>query len=714
MNIEELIGRMTPEQKAAQLTQLGAQMLGDPDHPDITGLVAALDVSREELDTVGSTLNTSGPKARLAIQRAHMAADPNHIPLVFMQDVIHGYRTVYPIPLAMAATFDPALVRELAAMAAEEASAAGVDVAFSPMVDVSRDARWGRVMESAGEDVYLNCVMADAQVRGYLDGGMLSCVKHYAAYGAGEAGRDYNAVDISEGRLRERYLPPYKAAIDAGARCVMPSFNSLNGIPSVANPWLMNTVLRGEWGFDGVVVSDYGAVGELLRHGICGSGGDAAELALSCGCDLEMMTPHYLHSLKRLLSEGRVTMEQVDACVRRVLELKQRLGLFDRPEGRTDPEKYAALALSPDNRRKARLAAEQSAVLLKNDGLLPFDPGVKRVAVIGPYADDGMIMGFWSVNGRPEETVTLRRGIGQRLPGAEIRYAAGCSGEPVTDDASGLAEAAELADWAQQVILVLGESGLHSGESQSRARLELSDAQLALFRTVQAHCESTAVLLMCGRPLAIPELAREARAILCMWQPGLEGGSAAARLLYGDVSPCGHLPMSFPVTTGQEPVSYDMMTTGRMPEDPWHSEGAAFHTRYLDCPVMPLYPFGFGLTYTEFRFSDERLSAPVLTADGSLTASCTVTNTGSREAACVVQLYLRDPVASTVRPVRELKGFRRLTLAPGASAEVAFTVTEPMLRFMTAAKGFASEKGAFDVWLAPDAVSGVPLRFELV
>ena len=714
MDIEKLLAQMSLEQKAAQLTQFGAQMLNDPEHPDITGLVGRLAVTQEELDTVGSTLNTSGPRARLALQEAHMAADPNHIPLVFMQDVIHGYRTIYPVPLGMAATFDPELVRQLAAMAAEEAASAGVDVAFSPMVDLSRDARWGRVMEGGGEDVHLNCVMADAQVRGYLDKGMQSCVKHFACYGAGEAGRDYNTVDMSESRLRERFLPPYKAALDAGARCIMPSFNTLNGVPSVANPLLMNRILREEWGFDGVVVSDYGAVGELLNHGVAADGDDCAAMAMGCGCDLEMMTVHYLRSLKKLLADGRVTMEQIDNGVRRMLKLKQELGLFEHPEGRTDAEKYEAVCLSPKHRELARKAAEQSAVLLKNDGLLPLTTDVRKVAIIGPYADDGMIMGFWAMNGRAEETVTIRQGVNKRLTDTEVRCCKGCPGDPVTDDLSMIPEAEELAAWADQVILVLGESGLHSGESQSRARLELSDAQLALFRAVNAKCHHTAVLLMCGRPLAIPELADEARAILCMWQPGTEGGNAAARLLYGDAAPCGHLPMSFPVTTGQEPISYDMDPTGRMPADPWHSEGFAYHSRYLDCPVMPLYPFGYGLTYTDFALTEPRLSSALMSMGGSLRASVTVTNTGCREGACVVQLYIHDVVGSTSRPVRQLKDFRKLTLAPGEKAEVTFTITEAMLRFMTAKGEFAAEKGMFEVFMALDAVSGEKLKFELV
>ena len=713
MDFDKLIASMTLRQKAAQLTQFGAQLLDDPDHPDITGAAGYLDVTEDDLRLCGSVFNTSGPEARIHIQDAHLAGDPNKIPLVFMQDVIHGLRTIYPIPLAMAASFDPALVEELAHMAADEASAAGVDVAFSPMVDMSRDARWGRVMEGGGEDVHLNCVMAAAQVKGYAAGGMDSCVKHYACYGAGEAGRDYNTVDMSEARLREHYLPAYKAALDAGAGSIMPSFNSMNGVPSIANKLLMNKILRDEWQFDGLVVSDYGAVAELINHGAAADEADAAQLAIEAGCDLEMMSPCYVHALEKLLEEGRITMAQIDARVLAVLRYKEKLGLFENPHGRTDARKYAEVCLSPAHREKARRAAEQTAVLLKNDGVLPLSDKAKKIAVIGPFADDGMSMGFWALNGKTEETVTMLQGIRDRLPDAEIRTCAGCSGDLQTSDLSGIAEAAEMAAWADQVILVLGESGNHTGEGQSRAKLELSEAQMALLRAVNAKCAKTAVLLMCGRPLAIPDMDREAHAILCMWQPGTEGGHAAARLLYGDVCPCGHLPMTFPHTTGQEPISYDMYATGRMPADPFHSENQPYSSRWMDTPVMPLYPFGHGLTYTTFELKDAKLSADTLTANGKLDAVVTLCNTGSREAAAVVQLYIRDCVGSMVRPLRELKDFQKITLAPGEETVLHFPITEPMLRFQTLTEGYASEPGKFEVMMALDAWGGDKLSFTL-
>lgn len=712
MDLQKLLSRMTLRQKAAQLTQFNNFVLNRASTMQLTGGQASFE--KQDVDACASVFNILSPEEREKLQNEHIQRDPNHIPMVVMQDVIHGFDTIYPIPLAMAASFDPALYEEMTEMAAKEASAAGIDVTFAPMVDLSRDARWGRVMEGAGEDVYLGCEMAAAQVRGFKKGGLECCVKHYAAYGAGEGGREYNTVDMSEQRLRERYLPPYKAALDAGASCIMPSFNSLNGVPSVANRFLMNRVLRQEWGFDGLVVSDFGAVGELISHGAAENKEEAAFLAMKAGCDLEMMSDCYVSSLEKLVEEGRVTEEEIDRRVLNVLRYKEKLGLLEHPAGNTDAEKYHRLSLCDEHREKARRAAAESAVLLKNDGLLPLDPEKKKVAVIGPFADDGMIMGFWAVNGKKEQTVTVLSGVREYLPQAEVTFCPGCSGELGSEDLSGIPEAAELASRADQVILVLGESGDHSGEGQSRAILSLSPAQKALFEKVNAACQNTAVVLMCGRPLAIPELAQSARAILCMWQPGTEGGHAAADLLFGKCSPCGCLPMSFPRATGQEPLSYDMYNTGRMPADPFHSENASFSSHWMDCPVMPLYPFGYGLSYTAFEIENEVLDQATLTKDGFLTLTLTLRNTGKRDGKAVVQLYIHDIAGSCVRPVRQLKAFRKVFLKAGEAQQLTFRITEEMLRFETLENGFASEKGRFEVIPALNAWSGRKLPFTLI
>lgn len=717
MDLKKLLSQMSLRDKAAQMTQLATKALSDDLSPEMTGPAQELGLTQADIDRCGSIFNIRSAQQRIEIQNAHMQRDPNRIPLVFMQDVIHGFRTVYPIPLAMACSFDPALVRRCSAMAAKEAAVSGVDTAFSPMVDLSRDARWGRCMEGAGEDPFLGCEMAKAQVEGYREGmdgkNMDACVKHFAAYGAGEAGREYNYADMSEAALEDRYLPPYKAALDAGAKCVMPSFNSVNGVPSIANRRLLRDILRTRWGFDGVVLSDYGAVAELIAHGAAEDEADAALLALKAGCDLEMMSSCYLHGLERLLAEKRIDMAMIDECVMRILKYKEELGLFENPNGQADPG-MEECQLSSEHRGIARQAAEQSAVLLKNDGLLPLSDKIQKVAVIGPFAESGRIIGGWAVNADPADTVTIAQGVRNRLPEAQIRVCAGCGDGLLEEDLSGIEEASALAAWADAVILTLGEEGDQAGEAKSRAVLSLSKAQLALFEAVHKANPNTCVLLLTGRPLAIEEIDGHARTILCMWQPGTEGGNAAARLLFGDVSPSGALAMTFPRTTGQEPISYNEYATGRPAADRFDPKANSFKSAYIDMPNAPLYPFGFGLGYTSFALTDARLSGGTLTDDGTITASCRLKNTGNREGAAVVQLYIRDLKGSRVRPVRELKGFEKVFLKPGEEKEVFFAITEPMLRFTTLENGCSSEKGRFTAFLSLDSQSGEALPFELV
>ena len=717
MDCKKLLEQMTLRQKLAQMTQLMAPLLSPEVQMEATGPMTEMGLTAQDVAECGSVLGFNSAEERIALQKQHMDGDPNHIPLLFMQDVIHGYRTLYPIALGMAASFDPSLVKACAAMAAREAAVSGVDVAFSPMVDIARDARWGRCMEGAGEDTHLGCVMAKAQVEGYLQGekgtGVAACVKHFAGYGATQDGKDYNTVELSPRTFRQDYLPPYKAALDAGARFVMPSFNTVDGIPSVGNRALMVKLLREMWGFDGVVVSDFGAVGELITHGVAETPEDAAVLAMNAACDLEMMTTGFLHGVEKAIADGRLTMAQVDASVLRILREKDAMGLFDQPMGNADPEAAKTELLSPAHRALARRAAEETSVLLKNDGLLPLCDEVKKVAVIGPFGDVGTIIGSWAVNGRAEDAVTIAQGMREHLPKAEVRVVRGCGDGLNEAQADELAQAVEAAQWADEVILCLGEEGEQSGESKCRANLTLSPAQLALFDAVSAANACTAVLLLTGRPLAIPQLAHKAHAILCMWQPGTEGGHAAARLLFGDVAPSGRLPMTFPRTTGQEPIFYAHKSTGRQALNPDHCMDEQYRTRYIDCPVTPQYPFGYGLTYTSFAYENAELSANCMTAQSSIIAKVTVRNTGKRAGSEVVQLYVHDLFGSVTRPVRELKGFSKVTLAAGEAREVSFEITEEMLRFITANDDFASEPGDFEVYLAPDAQSGTALRFRL-
>ena len=699
--LKELLDSMTLEEKAGQLVQCNAgQFIANA--MEITGPDGEL-LPTEELNRVmGSVLTFEDAKQAKALQDKHLAADPNKIPLLLMLDVIHGLRTTYPIPLAMGCSFDDELMAECADMARREAAACGVHVTFNPMVDTARDARWGRILETCSEEPLINSRMGAALVRATQGndlsdpGNVACCVKHYAAYGAGEAGRDYNTVDVSERMLRETYLPAYKACLDAGARLIMPSFNSLNGVPSVANKYLMNDILRKEWGFGGVVISDYDAVGELVNHGVAKDLKDAARMAMEAGCDIDMVKNAYYLHLADLVREGAVSAEALDAAVMRVLRLKNELGLFENPYHGADEEEERKVYLCPEHRETARRAAEESAVLMKNDGVLPFAKDVKHVALIGPFAEETRLNGFWSRPGAEQYTVTLPEGIRAVVPGAELVIERGCGAEFGDTDRSGIGKAAEAAAAADAVILALGEPENYSGEGRSRAELNLPGPQMELARQVVQANPNTAVLLFNGRPLVLTELAETAPAILEMWYPGTEAGNAAARLLWGDANPCGKLSAGLARSVGQYPMPYNRMNTGR-PKPPPDSRAVPFTSCYLDMPNLPLYPFGYGLSYTSFTYEKMVLNRETMTKDDELLVTVTVRNTGSVPGKEAVQLYLRDPVASVVRPVQQLIDYRKVFLNPGESAEVVFTVHEKQLRFFNMEGKEISEPGEFRI-----------------
>ena len=699
--LKELLDSMTLEEKAGQLVQCNAgQFIANA--MEITGPDGEL-LPTEELNRVmGSVLTFEDAKQAKALQDKHLAADPNKIPLLLMLDVIHGLRTTYPIPLAMGCSFDDELMAECADMARREAAACGVHVTFNPMVDTARDARWGRILETCSEEPLINSRMGAALVRATQGddlsdpGNVACCVKHYAAYGAGEAGRDYNTVDVSERMLRETYLPAYKACLDAGARLIMPSFNSLNGVPSVANKYLMNDILRKEWGFGGVVISDYDAVGELVNHGVAKDLKDAARMAMEAGCDIDMVKNAYYLHLADLVREGAVSAEALDAAVMRVLRLKNELGLFENPYHGADEEEERKVYLCPEHRETARRAAEESAVLMKNDGVLPFAKDVKHVALIGPFAEETRLNGFWSRPGAERYTVTLPEGIRTLLPGAELVIERGCGAEFGDTDRSGIGKAAEAAAAADAVILALGEPENYSGEGRSRAELNLPGPQMELARQVVQANPNTAVLLFNGRPLVLTELAETVPAILEMWYPGTEAGNAAARLLWGDANPCGKLSAGLARSVGQYPMPYNRMNTGR-PKPPPDSRAVPFTSCYLDMPNLPLYPFGYGLSYTSFTYEKLVLNRETMTKDDELLVTVTVRNTGSVPGKEAVQLYLRDPVASVVRPVQQLIDYRKIFLNPGESAEVAFTIREKQLRFFNMDGKEISEPGEFRI-----------------
>src|SRR5256885_4393032 len=645
-NIDSLLARMTLEEKLGQLTL-----------PSVDNRPSAEQLELLRKGLVGGFLNLTGAAATRETQRVAVTESRLGIPLLLGYDVIHGYRTTFPIPLAEAATWDPVAAESTARAAAREAAAAGVNWTFAPMVDIARDARWGRIAEGAGEDPYLGSAMAAARVRGFqgkdlrAPDAVLATVKHFAAYGGAEAGRDYNTVDVSERTLREIYLPPFRAAVDAGAGSIMTSFNEIGGIPSHANRWLVTTLLRDEWKFPGFVVSDWTGVEELRNHGVAGSRADAGKVALEAGVDMDMVSRIYVEDLPALVRAGRIPMATVDAAVRRVLAAKRALGLFDDPCRGSSIERERSVLLAPAHRQLARTVAQEAIVLLKNDGnLLPLGVTRRTLAVIGPLADDHLAaLGSWAGRGDPHDAVTPLEGIKTRAgTGSEVRYAKGC--DLVDTATAGFAEAVALARQADVALLVLGEAGDMSGEAASRSNLGLPGVQQQLLEAVQGTGTPVVLILMNGRPLTLHWAADHVPAIVEAWFLGVETGPALAGVLFGDVSPSGKLPVTFPRAVGQIPIYYNHKNTGR-PAGP-----DKYTSKYTDLPSSPLFPFGYGLSYTSFEYKDLKLSAPSITPGGTLKLSVTVTNTGAREGAEVAQLYVHDEVATVTRPVRALAG----------------------------------------------------------
>jgi len=702
--VNTLLARMTLAEKLGQLQQL------DGDFPTGAGRPEHFEMVRQ--GTLGSTLNVRGAKNVNALQRAAMESRLK-IPHLFAFDVIHGYRTIFPVPLGEAASFDLKAAELSAYIAAKESRAAGVAWTFAPMVDIARDPRWGRIVEGAGEDTFLGAELARARVRGFqgtdysrIDR-VLACAKHWVGYGAALAGRDYGATDISENILYNVYFPPFKAAREAGVDTFMTSFNDLNGVPATANRWVMTDVLRGEWKFDGFVVSDYTAVMELIPHGVAKDEADAARLALNAGVDMEMVSRFYNTHGAQLVKDRKLTAATIDESVRRVLRIKYRLGLFDNPY--TDETLEAKTLLTPEHRKAAREIAAKSFVLLKNNNqTLPIGKNVKELAIVGGLADSKEDMnGSWFGDGKPEDAVTLLEGVRNKLgTNTKIRYAKGC--DAVCEETSGFKEAVEAAKDSDFTILVVGESASMSGEAASRADINLPGKQLDLVKAIHATGKPYAVVLMNGRPLTINWAAENSPAILETWFAGTEAGNAIADVLFGDVNPSGKLPVTFPRSVGQIPIYYNMMNTGR----PFKAE-EKYTSKYLDIPNTPLYPFGHGLSYTTFALDNLRLSAKQIAPAGSLTVSVDVRNTGSRDGTEVVQLYIRDLVGSLTRPVRELKGFERIALKVGEKRTVTFTLKPEHLGFYNSNKRFVVEPGDFKVWVAQSSVGGLEADFTV-
>ena len=731
-----LLEDMSLQEKIDQLLQLTADFYGKTDRDVVTGPASELGISMEDIDLAGSVLNGTGAKALMQIQDAYINRHPHHIPLLFMMDVIHGYRTIFPAPIAQGASFDPEMSQKAASIAAREASAAGIHVVFSPMVDLVRDPRWGRVMESTGEDPYLNSRFAAAQIHGFQgddmkeDGKVCGCIKHFAGYGGAEAGREYNTVQVSEHTFREYYLPSYEAGIKAGAGMVMTSFNTVNDIPATINQKLMRQMLREEMGFDGVLISDYAAILETVAHGASSDKKDAAYKALLAGVDIDMMTGCYAGELAKLVKEGTIPESLIDESVLRILQLKNQLGLFEHPHKDADPEKEARYILCPEHRALAREAAAASCVLLKNDKVLPIRPS-QKVAFIGPYIDNYEICSSWAVTGHPEDSVTIRQAAKELLPDSDLTFCHGTSllprdyvfagfAEPnraeefyadvFADPEKALADAVAAAKAADVVILCLGEHYLQTGEATSRTELSLPENQMELFCAVRTANPNVAVVLFNGRPLLLDKLSRDAAAILEAWFPGTEGGHAILDLLTGTKNPSGKLPMTFPRNMGQIPIYYNHFSTGRPLTG---TDPQRFVSKYTDAPNTPLFPFGYGLSYTEFSYSDVSLSSDSLTSEDSITASVQLKNTGACTGTEVVQLYIQDVAASTVRPVRELKGFTRITLTPGETQTVSFRISEAELAFHRADGSYGTEPGAFRVWIGGSSATENGTGFTL-
>lgn len=705
MDLKKLINNMTLEQKLAQISQYNANCLHIGAKGEVTGPAQELALKKEEISAVGSTLNFVGSAEMLPIQKEHLANDPNQIPMLFMQDVVHGYRTIYPIPLALGASFDAELVEECCAMATVEMSTGGVHVTFAPMVDLVRDPRWGRCMETTGEDPYLNSEMARAMVRGFQKSGKVAaCVKHFAAYGQAEAGLDYNTTDMSERTLRDFYLPAYKAAVDEGVEMVMTSFNILNGVPSSGNKWLVKDILRDEWGFDKIVISDYNAFREMQIQGFCETGKDCAEKAMQATSDIEMMSTCYLQNIPQLLKDGKITESQIDDAVLRVLLLKEKLGLLENPYLYANEEKEQQVCLSEKHREIARRAAEKCAVLLKNEGVLPFNKSVaKRIAVIGPFADRVML-GNWCCYGKEKDGVSVFKGIKNLLCEAEVFYAKGCEEKINATDCGKVMEAVELAKSCDAVVLCAGEDSQMSGESMSRAELRLSKAQQCLIREVVKVNGNTAVVLFNGRPLVLTDILDDIPALVEAWQPGTEGGNAIARLLFGAVNFGGKLTMTFPRSEGQIPIYYNSYRTGRGHEGP-------YGTWYQDMSKTPLFAFGYGLSYTKFLVSEPQINALEMSNGQEIIVSVDVQNVGGMEGEEVLQLYICDEHASLARPKKELKAYKKILLKSGEKRKVSFTITKDMLKFWTMNRKFECESGWFSVWLSNSSNVKESVRF---
>ena len=695
---ETLLEKMTLEEKLGQLVQRAGGR-----SKALNSRLDDAELERVRAGQVGSYLHVAGAEPLAKLQKVAVEESRLGIPLLFAMDVVHGYRTIFPVPVAMASTWKPESVEAAARVAAVEASSAGLHWTFAPMIDIARDPRWGRIVEGAGEDPYLGAQLAIAQVRGYQGTDLsrpdtiMATAKHFGAYGAAIGGRDYNSADISERTLHEVYLPPFYAAAKAGAASFMSAFNDIGGVPTTANRALGRTLLRDGWGYQGVMISDWNAIAELLAHGVAADRSAAASLALQASVDMDMVGAIYEQDLKGALEKNPELMKLLDEAVLRLLRVKEALGLFDRPMQYHDVRREKRSLLATQHRELARNVAHESIVLLKNEGyVLPLRAeNLRTLAVVGALASDGLSMlGSWRAQGRAEEVVTILQGFERAAPkGLEVVYAAGA--DPRNDDTTGIAAAVELVESADATVLVIGEHFDLSGEARSKADIAIPASQLELAREVLATGKPVVVVLANGRPLAMPWLAENAPAILETWMLGVESGPAIADVVFGKVSPAGRLPAAFPRASGAVPFYYAGNPTGR-PADPDLTKDTA---RYMDQPITPLFPFGHGLSYTTFDYSNLDIDRERVAVDEEVTIAVTVRNSGSIAGDEVVQLYVRDPIASVARPVMELRGFKRVTLSPGEAQRVSFRLSPRQLALYGLDRQWRVEPGRIDVMI---------------
>jgi beta-glucosidase len=709
---DSLVKLMTLEEKIGQLTLFTSDwaVTGPSIRNDYLQLIKE--------GKVGAVFNAYSVDYVTKLQKASVEGSRLNIPLLFGYDVVHGHRTIFPIPLGQAASWDLEAIQQSERIAATEATAEGINWTYAPMVDISRDPRWGRVMEGAGEDTWLGSRIAEARVKGFQgtdfnqNNTLFACVKHFAAYGAPQAGRDYNTVDMSDRSLFEWYLPPYKASVDAGAASVMTSFNEIAGVPSTSNKWLLSGLLRDHWKFNGFVVTDYTSINELVPHGVAADSAQAGELAINAGVDMDMQGSVYLNHLAKLVKEKKVSETTVDKAVKRILEAKFKLGLFQDPYKFCDKAREKTEIMKPEYVSFARQFVAKSCVLLKNSkGILPVSKNVKSIAIIGPLADSKEdMLGSWSAGGQWEKCVTLLEGVKKKLPeDVRINYAKGCN---VNDkDENQISKALAVAKSSEVIILALGESRDMSGEASSRSNIALPGVQLKLAEAIIKTGKPTVIVLFNGRPLVIPELDSIAPALLETWFGGTQAGNGIADVLFGDYNPSGKLTMTFPRSLGQIPIFYNAKNTGR-PVDPSHP-AEKYKSRYLDTPNSPLYPFGYGLSYTTFRYSPIRLIKSALEHNDNLVATIDITNTGHYDGEETAQLYIHDVVGDVTRPVKELKGFQKVLIRKGETKTISFTLPTSELSYYHQDMSCTWDAGAFELYIGTNSEDYQTCKFEV-